>query len=38
MSKKVDDWVFGVEALAKVAKRYPQMGYVDLTAYLQAEW
>ena len=33
----VADWVKGVEALARVARKYPQSAYVVFTQSLQAE-
>ena len=33
----VADWVKGVEALARVARKYPQSAYVGFTQSLQAE-
>ncbi|KAL7549341.1 hypothetical protein ACHAWF_012611, partial [Thalassiosira exigua] len=35
---KVEEWVKGIEALAKVAVRYPQSAYKGFTDSLQAEW
>ena len=34
----VERWVEGVDALARVAKRFPHAAYAGLTACLQAEW
>ena len=33
----VADWVKGVEAMARVARKYPQSSYVGFTQSLQAE-
>ncbi|KAL7539594.1 hypothetical protein ACHAWF_006453, partial [Thalassiosira exigua] len=35
---KVEEWVKGIEALAKVAVRYSQSAYKGFTDSLQAEW
>ncbi|KAL7523871.1 hypothetical protein ACHAWF_000712 [Thalassiosira exigua] len=35
---KVEEWTDGVEALAKIAVRYPQSAYKGFTDSLQAEY
>jgi hypothetical protein len=34
----IADWVFGIEQLASVAKRFPQAAYAGLAKSLQTEW
>jgi hypothetical protein len=34
----ISQWIAGVEALSKVARRYPQTAYAGLAKSLQAEW
>ena len=38
LAPQVEKWVAGVEALARVAWRYPQTAYAGLVWCLQAEW
>jgi len=38
LEPKVESWVAGVKALAKVAARYPQAAYHGFAMSLQAEW
>ena len=35
---QINQWIAGIEALSKVARRYPQTAYAGLTKSLQAEW
>ena len=35
---QVSEWVAGVQALAKVARRYPQTAFAGLARSLQSEW
>ena len=36
--EKVQEWVSGVRALARIAQRYPQTAYTGFAVSLQAEW
>jgi hypothetical protein len=38
LEPKIQDWVFGVKTLAKVAKSFPQAAYAGLAKSLQSEW
>lgn len=38
LEPKIQQWVRGIESLAKVAKRYPQTAYAGLTKAHQSEW
>jgi hypothetical protein len=38
LAPKIQQWVKGVESLAKVARRYPQTAYAGLAMSLQQEW
>ena len=38
VEEKVEDWVSGVRALARIAKRYPQTAYTGFVVSLQSEW
>jgi hypothetical protein len=38
LEPQIQQWVLGVAALAKVAKRHPQTAYAGLTKSLQQEW
>jgi hypothetical protein len=38
LGPKIQQWVQGIETLAKVARRYPQTAYAGLTKSLQQEW
>jgi hypothetical protein len=38
LDPQVDQWVDGVEALAMVARRYPQTAYAGFAKSIQAEW
>jgi hypothetical protein len=35
---QINHWISGIEALSKVARRYPQTAYAGFTKSLQAEW
>lgn len=35
---QIQNWIYGVEKLASVAKRYPQTAYAGLVKSLQTEW
>ena len=35
---QIQQWIEGIEKLAKVAKRYPQTAYAGLVKSLQTEW
>jgi hypothetical protein len=35
---QINQWISGIEALSKVARRYPQTAYAGFTKSLQAEW
>ena len=37
VEKKVEEWVSGVGALARIAKRYPQTAYTEFAVSLQAK-
>ena len=38
VEEKVGEWVSGVGALARIAKRYPQTAYMGFAVSLQSEW
>ena len=38
LDPQIQQWVQGVEALSKVARRYPQTAYAGLARSLQSEW
>jgi len=38
LAPKIQDWVYGVNQLAKAARRYPQTAYAGLGKSLQSEW
>ena len=38
LEPKIQQWVKGVEALARVARRFPQTAYAGLVQSLQGEW
>ena len=38
LDKKIQDWVYGVERLARAAVRFPQTAYAGLAKSLQSEW
>jgi hypothetical protein len=38
LDPKVKKWVAGVENLARIASRFPQMAYAGLASSLQAKW
>ena len=38
LDPKIQQWVHGVETLAKVARRFPQTAYAGLAKSLQQEW
>jgi hypothetical protein len=38
LQPQLENWVHGVEQLAKVARRYPQTAYAGLAKSLQMEW
>ena len=38
LAPQIQQWVRGVETLAKVARRFPQTAYAGLTRSLQQEW
>ena len=38
VQEKMEGWVSGAGALARIAKRYPQTAYTGFTVSLQLEW
>ena len=38
LAPKIQEWVFGVNQLAKVACSYPQTAYHGMVKSLQSEW
>ena len=38
LAPQIQDWIFGIEKLALVARRFPQTAYAGLTKSLQNEW
>ena len=38
VEEKVEEWVSGVQALARISKRYPQTAYTGFVVSLQSEW
>ena len=38
LEPKIQAWVYGVEQLARVARRFPQAAYAGLVKSLQSEW
>jgi hypothetical protein len=38
LQPQIEDWIFGIKQLAKVAQRFPQTAYCGLAKSLQMEW